>query len=128
MSRFRLCLMLIGFCVAPLLGGCGGTPSEPTRGYNHLVAASEAITAGDKEKAMTELTAVIDSSPNGWAYFERARLHLEQGKEAEATADCQAGLALEPDNSQLKWLTAELKKPAAQRFKGRFAKPPGLHG
>lgn len=116
--------MLIGICIVPLLGGCGGTPSEPTRSYNHLVAASEAIAAGDKEKAMTELTAVIDTSPNGWAYFERARLQLEQGKEPEAVADCQKGLELEPDNSQLKWLSGELKKPAAQRFKGRFAKPP----
>lgn len=73
---------------------------------------------------MAELTAAADTSPNGWVYFERARLQLDQGKEQEAAADCQKGLELEPDNSQLKWLTAELKKPAAQRFKGRFANPP----
>ena len=33
----------------------------------------------------------------------------------EAKADVAAGLELEPENRELKWLDGELKKPAKQR-------------
>ena len=105
--------------------GCGGGPST-SQAYNHLIAASEAIKGGDKETALTELNAVIDASPNAWAYFEHARLHLAKGDEAAAVADCQEGLKLDPTFRDLVWLSGELKKPAAKRFKGKLAKPPGL--
>ena len=112
--------LLIGGC-----GGCGGGTST-SKGYNHLVAASEAITAGDKEKAFTELSTSIDSSPSAWAYFERARINLDKGQEDAAVADCQKGLELDPKYRELLWLSGELKKPAAKRFKGKLAKPPGV--
>jgi hypothetical protein len=120
-SRWKLLVCGMSLLMA---NGCGHS-SNPTKAYDHLIAAAEAIQAGDKEKAFAELNASIDTNPNGWAYFERARIHLEQNREAEANADCQMGLQLEPSNSQLRWLAAELKKPAPQRFKGRFARPPG---
>jgi hypothetical protein len=106
-----------------VIGGCGG-PST-SRAYNHLVAASEAIKSGNKEVAFSELSASIDTSPNAWAYFERARLNLEKGDEEAAKVDCQKGLALDPTYPDLLWLSGELKKPAPQRFKGKLAKPPG---
>jgi tetratricopeptide (TPR) repeat protein len=106
------------------ISGCGGGTST-TKGYNHLVAAAEAIDAGDKEKALAELSASLDSSPSAWAYFERARINLEKGQEDAAVADCQKGLEFDPKYRELLWLSAELKKPAAQRFKGKLAKPPG---
>jgi hypothetical protein len=108
--------------------GCGVNHS--TKGAsNHLVAASEAIKAGEKDKALAELSASIDASPSAWAYFERARIELDKGQEDEAKADCQKGLAFDPSYPDLKWLSEELSKPPAKRFKGKFAKPPGLqHG
>lgn len=118
--RFRLLWM-----VAVLICGCGHGPSN-SRAYNHLVAASEALKGGDKDKALTELSASIDSSPNAWAYFERARLNLDRGKEEAAVADCQEGLKIDPTYRDLLWLSGELKKPSAKRFKGKLAKPPGL--
>ncbi|MFO0790983.1 MAG: hypothetical protein U0805_16105 [Pirellulales bacterium] len=103
--------------------GCGSSTSG-TAGYNHLVAAADALAANDKEKAYSELSASIDTSPSVWAYFERARLNVEKGDENAASADCAEGLKLDPKYRDLLWLSGELKKPAAQRFKGKFAKPP----
>jgi hypothetical protein len=108
-----------------LLAGCGGDTSA-NKGYDHFIAAVQALKAGDKDVAMTELTATIDSSPSSWAYFERARIHLEKDLEQDALNDTQKGLELDPKDRNLLWLSTELKKPAAQRFKGRFANPPVL--
>ena len=107
-----------------LISGCGGGGTSTSRGYNHLVAAAEAIAAGDKDKAFDELSASIETSPSAWAYFERARINLDKGQEDAARADCQKGLELEPKRRDLLWLSGEMKKPAAKRFKGKFAKPP----
>lgn len=104
--------------------GCGGSHA-PTKGYDHFVAAAKALEANDKATAFAELSASIDVSPTDWAYFERARLNLEKGDEAAAIADCNKGLEVNPKFRELLWLSGELKKPAAQRFKGKFAKPPG---
>jgi hypothetical protein len=105
---------------------CGCGSSENSGVYNHLVAASEALKAGEKDKAFSELSASIDTSPSAWAYFERARLNLGNGDEDAAKADCQKGLELDSKYRDLLWLSAELKKPPAKRFKGKLAKPPGL--
>jgi Tfp pilus assembly protein PilF len=107
------------------LGGCGASETSKSQSsVNHLLAATQALEGGDDAAAMQELTAAIDDAPNAWAYFKRAQLHLKGGNEAEANADCQKGLELNEFNPDLKWLSGELKKPAAQRFKGRFAKAP----
>jgi hypothetical protein len=111
-----------------VVSGCGVNHST-SGASSHLVAASEAISAGDKDKALTELTASIDSSPSAWAYFQRARIKLEKGQETEAKVDCQKGLEFDPTYPDLKWLSDELRKPAGKRFKGKFAKEPSLrHG
>jgi hypothetical protein len=119
-ARWPILVLLVAII---LVGGCGGSTST-SAAYNHFVEAANAINAGDKEKAFSELTATIDSSPSAWAYFERARIHLDRGEEQDAISDCQQGLVLDPKDRKLLWLSAELKKPAAQRFKGRLAKPP----
>ncbi|HEX2473756.1 MAG TPA: tetratricopeptide repeat protein [Lacipirellulaceae bacterium] len=122
MVNVRWLFLVLSTAIIPV-GGCGGSTST-SAAYDHFVAAADAINAGDKEKALSELTATIDSSPSAWAYFERARIYLEKGQEQDAISDCQQGLVLDPKDRKLLWLSAELKKPAAQRFKGRFAKPP----
>jgi Tfp pilus assembly protein PilF len=105
--------------------GCGGSPSTG-KSYDHFVAAAKALETGDKETALTELSATLATTPSDWAYFERARLFAESGRDQEAAADVQKGLELAPQNANLKWLDAELKKPADNRFQGKFAQPPGL--
>lgn len=104
--------------------GCGGTSGDTSSATNHSVAAATAMAAGDKETALAELTAAINDNPSSWALFQRARIYVDQGKQAEAEADIQKGIEVDPNDADLKWLAAELKKPAAQRFQGRFAKPP----
>ena len=105
--------------------GCGSGKPSASKAYNHFVAASKALETGDKETAFVELSASIEASPTDWAYFQRARLNLDKGQENEAIADCNKGLELNSKSRELLWLSAELKKPAAQRFKGKLATPPG---
>ena len=117
--RTALFLLLVG---SPFAGCSSG--SSTSKGYDHLIAAAQAVSAGDKEAAISELSASIENSPSAWAYFERARILLDKGQEQEAILDCQLGLELDPKDRNLLWLSGELKKPAAQRFKGKLAKPP----
>ena len=122
------CWTLSFFLTAPLLSvsGCGGGSPSASKSYDHFVAAVEALEAGDKETAFRELSVTIERSPNSWAYFERARLLVDQGRDEEARADCQKGLELAPQDPRLQWLSNELEKPADQRFQGKFAEPPRL--
>ena len=117
---------LLGSASALLLmaAGCGGPDPSQQPSVQSFIEAQQALANGDKAAAMELLTASIEAKPNGWAYLERAKLYLEQGDDASAIADCDAGLAEQPDNADLKWLRDEAQKPAAERFKGRFAKPP----
>jgi Tfp pilus assembly protein PilF len=110
------------WATAAAVGGCGAPAAKEAE--NHLIAATTAMQSGDKATAISELTASIDESPNTWAYFQRARLYVMQGQNEEAAADCQKGLELDPHDRDLNWLAGELKKPPAQRFKGRFARSP----
>jgi tetratricopeptide (TPR) repeat protein len=119
-------LVLVLWMALLQFSGCGGGRPSASKAYNHLVAASKALESGDKETAFAELSATIEASPCDWAYFERARINLEKGQEDDAVADCKKGLELNPKSRDLLWLSAELKKPTAQRFKGKLAKPPGV--
>lgn len=105
--------------------GCSGRsgPAEKPA-VQHFLAAQEAIAAGDTAAAKESLDASIAASPTSWALFERAKLLAESDDNDAAFADCDAGLELNPDSTDFKWLRSELKKPAKDRFKGRFAEPP----
>jgi Tfp pilus assembly protein PilF len=116
--------IVLAFCSAIAANGCQQKEYKLGDAGEHFVAAMEALERGDKATAMAELNVSIEAEPAVWAYFQRARLHLEEGNEAAAVADCEAGLKDQPDNPDLKWLLGELKKPAAQRFKGENANPP----
>jgi Tfp pilus assembly protein PilF len=106
-----------------LLLGCDRGP-QLDEGAQHLVAARAALAKGDQALALKELDAAIAAKPNEWAYLERAKLRHAAGSDADAAADCEAGLALAPDNPDLKWLQSELKKPKGQQFHGESAQPP----
>ena len=105
--------------------GCGDAEKAKTEAaVNHFVTAAKAIAEGDHEAAIIELTASIEQKPSAWAYFQRAKVLLETGKESEAAEDCVKGMEVDPKHLDLKWLAGEIKKPAAKRFKGRFKYPP----
>ena len=89
------------------------------------VEAQQAISAGNKEQALEKLTASIDAKPNVWAFYGRAKLRAETGDLPGASADCTAGLKLNPEHSDLLWLQGELKKPERLRFKGINEASPG---
>lgn len=113
-------------CLFALISiGCGNS-NEPVLGTatEHFLAAQDAIAKGDKETALKELDASLSASPDPWAYFQRAQVLAEMKQVDKALADCAAGLSLDKDHVQLKWLQGELKKPAEQRFQGKNAKPP----
>jgi tetratricopeptide (TPR) repeat protein len=102
-----------------LFVGCGGSQPDGSR-FQHDQAAALFLEAmkvrpTDQARALELLTQSIEARPSHNAYFHRAWIHAQQGREAEAGADVAAGLELEPENRELKWLEAELNKPATQR-------------
>lgn len=117
-------IMLCALMMPLALLGCGSGEPDLSDGVEHFLAAQEALSSGDTEMALKELTLSIQLEPDGWAYYQRAKIYSEMGKDKEATADCEAGLKLDPDHAELKWLLAELHKPTDRRFQGRNANPP----
>ena len=117
---------IVGLALAVLLAccGCGAEEQELGTATEHYLAAQEAIASGNTEMALTELDASLSLQPDAWAYYQRAQLLLEKGDDAKALADCDAGLQLDAQHTELKWLQAELRKPANRRFKGRNKEPP----
>jgi predicted Zn-dependent protease len=105
-----------------LLTGC---ESEQQKLEDVYGKAIEAIDAGDMETALPLLDELIAARPQPGLYLERAQAKLKAGDEAGAADDCQEGLKLDPEDRDLKWLRAEIKKEAKQRFKGKNKEPPG---
>ena len=80
-----------------LLVGCGGSKSVLDEADQALVDARQAIADGDNETAIALLDQSISLKPDTWSYFERAKLHAEEGNDDEAKADIAAGLEIEPE-------------------------------
>ena len=119
MDRLKLsasCALALSLVLACL--GCGGPAGghAPAIAGQKLEEAKKAIAAGDAAGAMTALQASLDAQPNTWAYAERAKLNAKAGKDQEALADCEEILKLNPENRDVPWIKAELKKPADKRF------------
>lgn len=113
------------FLVVASLSTLAGCTSEQQKLEDVYSKAAEAIEAGDMTTAISLLDQLIEARPQPGLYLERAQAKLKAGDEAGATADCKEGLKLEADNRDLKWLLAEIKKDAKQRFKGKNQQPPG---
>jgi hypothetical protein len=109
--------------LALYLVGCGGPESGPPESAQLFLEAQRAAASGDNAAALALLQASIDAEPNVYAYMERIKLNAKQGADAVVEEDVQAILKLEPDNRDVAWIRAELKKPAAARFDAA-AKPP----
>jgi predicted Zn-dependent protease len=108
--------------VSLLLVGC---ESEQAKLEDLYTKAAEAIEAGDMATAIPLLDELIAAAPQPGLYLERAQAKLKSGDDAGAKADCQEGLKLDPEDRDLKWLLAEMKKDSKARFKGKNQKPPG---
>lgn len=112
------------FVCGAMLVGCGPQEQELGSATDHFLAAQDALANNDTETALRELTSSIEVQPDPWAYYQRARIYTDKGEDEKAMADCQAGLALDPEHVEMKWLQGELKKPAGSRFQGRNKEPP----
>jgi Tfp pilus assembly protein PilF len=108
------------------IGACHPDKAEMTEANNSLIEARQAIDAGDTAKAMAALDRSIASRPMIWSYFERAKLHLQNGDERSALLDCQSALEISPEDPEILWLKGEIEKPANKRFQGEFKNPPSF--
>lgn len=86
-----------------------------------FVAAQKAFDAGQPQAALESLNGSIAKRPEPWSYLLRAKVHLKMGNDDAARQDCDAGLQLEPEHTDLKWLKEQLAKPPAAR---RIEVPP----
>lgn len=107
--------------------GCGGNGAKDGSAFQHGKAQTlflEAIKARltDKDKALDLLNQSIEVKPTFNAYFQRGWLYALKADDAKANEDIKSGLALEPENAELKWLEGEMKKPADKR---KLDSPPG---
>lgn len=113
-------LLAIG-TLSLILAGCGGGGSERDgSAFQHDKAAKLFLEAmkirpTDQAKALELLNESIDAKPTFNAHFHRAWLYALKGTDDKANEDIKAGLALEPESTDLKWLEGEMKKPAKQR-------------
>lgn len=82
-----------------------------------LIDARDAVEAGDSAKAMELLDASIAARPDVWSFYERAKLHADNGDDDLAKEDIAAGLELDAEHSELLWLEKQMKKSKSARFK-----------
>lgn len=113
--------------VGILIGTAGCGSSAPANTTEKYFAAQAAANSGDRQKALQLLDEYIAANAVPYAYLERAKVHVALGDDAKAIADCKAGLKLHPENSDLKWCLAELKKKPELRFQGKQATPPSRY-
>ena len=106
---FALCMLF------PLAAGCGGGDEFSHDQGQKLYIEAMKVRTTDEAKCVDLLTQVIEADPIGGAYFHRAWIFAKRGSIDEAQDDVTAGLAIDTENNDLKWLDGELKKPANQR-------------
>lgn len=112
------------WCLLLACGGCGSEEQQLGDATEHYLAAQEALAHDDVDLALSELDASLTLQPDAWAYYQRARLLVDKGQVEKAIADCKAGLQLDEQHVELKWLQGELDKPEGRRFQGRNKEPP----
>lgn len=65
-----------------------------------LLAAARLYEQGEHQKAISDLSELLDQNPSAAAYHLRSRCHRALAANKEALADINASLELEPDNAQ----------------------------
>lgn len=96
------------------LAGCGGPGSGPQHHEATLYAqAIQASLDGNGSRAVELLTTLIAANPRP-AYFLAAGIERLKAGDAEGAAgDARAGLDVDPDDEDLRWLEGMAKKLAA---------------
>ena len=125
MNMNRTCAVVLCLFFEVLVCGCGEPPQVEADAL--VLEAQRAATQGDQAKAIELLDRSIEINPSFYAHSARAKIYLEQGDAAAALADCEAGLKIEPLDSDLLWLKGEAEKPEADRFQGDAAEPPSSY-
>jgi Tfp pilus assembly protein PilF len=123
--RKRLLRNFVVGCVLFLFAGCGGSQPDGSQ-FQHDEAAKLFLQAmqirdTDRPRSLALLNESIEARPSHNAYYHRAWIYALQGDEQKASPDVEAGLKLEPESKDLKWLEAELRKPPQKR---KLDKPP----
>jgi tetratricopeptide (TPR) repeat protein len=119
--------LAVGGCGDDQMGGHKATAEEDL-----FHQANMALSDGKNDEAIDLLQQSIDTKPEPYSYFLRAKILESVGREDEAIKDCETGLKLPKEvetdqasaHEDLEWLLAECKKPKGQRFKGKNALPP----
>ena len=119
--------LAVGGCGDDQMGGHTATAEEDL-----FHQANMAWGEGKNDEAIDLLQRSVDSKPEPYSYFLRAKILESVGREDEAMKDCETGLKLPKEvetdqasaHDDLEWLLAECKKPKGQRFKGKNAVQP----
>ncbi len=109
------------------MGGHTATAEEDL-----FLQAQMAWGEGKNDEAIDLLQRSVETKPEPYSYFLRAKILESVGREDEAIKDCETGLKLPKEvetdqasaHDDLEWLLAECKKPKGQRFKGKNALAP----
>lgn len=123
-TKHGMTVIIVACLFALFVAGCGSKKFELTEGQAAFAEAKKAIQYGDTATAITWLDKAIEAEPDTWPYYERAKLHAENGDDELAKADIVAGLEIDSEHSDLLWLQKQMKKSKASRFKGKSGQPP----
>ena len=112
--------LVAGACLGLVVAGCGGNGARDGSVFQHdeaqkLFLEALKVRPTDQDQALELLDRSIEAKPTFNAHFHRAWLYALKGTDEKASEDINAGLAMEPASTDLKWLEAEMKKPAGQR-------------
>ena len=107
--------VLIAVC---LVAGCGSDAPPASDGAQKYIEAKALLEKGQQDEALAALDASIEAEPNFWALRDRAQLLAELGKDEAAQKDCEAALAIVPEDPDVLWIKKELAKSVDQRFQG----------
>lgn len=117
------CHLVIGAVLSCILIGCQ-SKTKMERAGDVFIQATQAAAEGRTDEAIELFGKSLDIEPKPYTYLERARLYVKKENIEAAIADCQAGLQLDANHRDLKWLLGECQKPPQQRFQGKNAVSP----
>ena len=117
----RIPAVLFAAC---LLAGCGSDEPVLTDSTHKYIEAKALLDKGQQDEALVALNASIEAEPNFWALRDRAKIYADRGEDEAAKKDCEAALAIVPDDADVLWIKKELTKPVGQRFQGAAKSPP----
>ncbi len=107
-----VCVLMVTICAS----GCGDGDGkfQHSDGAKFYIEAMKVRTK-DEAKCLELLDKSLELLPTDSAYFHRAWIFAKRGEDDQAITNIASGLELKPENTDLHWLQAELKKPEQKR-------------